>query len=79
MANRLVELVDAWHEPGYRIEVPVTQGDVIDAWVITNWDDPVDPVTRRRASDAQTGRYERSGVARRDGTPVYVWVSGSAE
>lgn len=68
-----VELVDPWHGPGYRIEVPETQGDTIDTWVIENWDEEVDPVTKRRPSDRLTGRYERTATAA-DGTPVYRWT-----
>jgi len=69
----LVELVDPWHEPGYRIEVPVWQGETIEAWAVTDWSEEVDPVTRRRPSDRRSGVYVHRGLSRRDGTPVFVW------
>jgi hypothetical protein len=72
----LVELDDPWHPKGYRMRVPYTrEGDLAEQMttsVIGDLTELPDPVTRRRPSETETGRYTRTGTAS-DGVPIYTW------
>lgn len=68
-----VELIDQWHEPGYRIRVPFIPVEM-PTYAVRNIDERPDPVTRLRPSDVRTGCYYRLAVDGPDGTPRFRWA-----
>lgn len=66
-----IELVDPWHEPGYRIRVE-TEPERLTTIAVGDVEEVSDPVTKRRPSDRETGEYRPIGRTP-DGVRIYSW------